>query len=81
MEQVLSEVDVMQIRACWLCTEIFFAKPRNKRYCSDICKNSAKDKQHYKKDKRLKLGLPAREESFYEFRLKWEKENNEKKSE
>ena len=51
---------------CWKCTEIFIAEPRNRRYCSDTCKNSVRNKRHYNKQKRLKSDLPANEESFYE---------------
>jgi hypothetical protein len=56
MEWVLSKIDILQIKICGYCLKIFFAEPRNKKYCSKKCNDLIKSQRHYRKKKLLASG-------------------------
>jgi hypothetical protein len=51
IEEILSDVDVLQIKTCRKCFTIFFAEPRNMKFCSKECNNQMKSKRYYYKNK------------------------------
>lgn len=56
MEQVLAGIDPLQIKICGNCLRIFFAEPRNMKYCSSKCNDRMKSKTYYMKKKRSASG-------------------------
>jgi hypothetical protein len=54
VQWALSQIDVLQIKTCERCRQIFFAEPRNMKYCSQQCNNRQKSKRHYHRKKNQK---------------------------
>lgn len=50
-EKILCNIDILQIKICENCLKIFFAEPRNMKYCSSKCNNRMKSKRYYEKNK------------------------------
>jgi len=51
VEAILSDIDIFQIKTCGNCYKLFFADPRNMKYCSDVCNNRKKANRYNQKQK------------------------------
>lgn len=51
IESALMEIDSFQIKTCNNCYKIFFAEPRNQKFCSEKCRDRKKSRDYYNKTK------------------------------
>jgi hypothetical protein len=54
MERVLSEIDILQIKICKYCFKIFFAEPRNMKFCNSRCNNRMKSRRYSENNSKSK---------------------------
>jgi predicted nucleic acid-binding Zn ribbon protein len=55
VQYFLERIDTDRIKTCAVCFNIFWAKPKNSKYCSEKCVNRKKAKRHYEKNKTIIL--------------------------
>lgn len=51
IEKALKQIDLFQIKTCFKCYKIFFAEPRNLKFCSTRCRDRKKSRDYYEKHK------------------------------